>query len=324
MDDPENQQTLAFAGAAQGLILASSRAPFPTDDLSAVLNVEVFNPEGDATWPMLLFIHGICESAETWAVQRLARTCAENKWRLFVLELEGHGLSSGGRAVCGDFDRLRSHVDQFVRRCAGAPGETAPFALCGSSLGGVLAAYGSDGVSRRSRLGGGLEDLSQRFIGASLFAPAVGVSPEAVPPLLIVYLLRILAFLAPSAGILTPVEDPYHYACPETSTRNFCGRWPLSTSRMLLDVTSDTIRADQESGELALEIPALLVFAATEDTVVPLESVQDFYSAARAVDKKLIEVPGADHGLMFEEGTAVFVLAKLFGWLNSRTESRRE
>jgi len=311
--DANDQQQLAFANASGAdLVTATSRRPFRTEDGTAVLNVEVFDAINGKGWPLLLFVHGICESAETWAVQHLASSCLENSWRLFVLELEGHGLSSGRRGVCGDFRRLEQHVVEFVKQSAQE--EKVPYALCGTSLGGVLAAYAAERISRSN------EDYATRFLGAALVAPAVGIAPNAVPPCLIVEALKMMATVAPSAGFLTPVEDPSYYACPPDSERNFCGHWPLATSKMLLEVTSKKVRADQGSGELTLSVRSLLVVAAQDDEIVPLEHVQDFYGAARVAKKELLEVPGAGHGILFKGGTAKFVLEKLFRWLNTRVE----
>lgn len=308
--DGEDQQQLAFAGApGADLVAATSRCPFHTDDGTAVLNVEVFDAINGKDWPMILFIHGICESAETWAVQRLASACLENRWRLFVLELEGHGLSSGRRAVCGDFNRLCRHVIEFVRLISNKESGV-PFALCGTSVGGVLAAYVADHFSRST------ESHSSRFLGAATIAPAVGVDPHAVPPCLIVEALKVMAVVAPSAGILTPVEDPSEYACPQDSKRNFCGHWPLATSKMLLELTSKKVRADLAQGTLTLDIPALIVIAGEEDEMVPTEAMQDFYGAAKAKKKDFVKVPRAGHGLMFEEDKANFVFEKLFSWLS--------
>ena len=55
------------------------------------------------------------------------------------------------------------------------------------------------------------------------------------------------------------MEHPDHYAMPKTSTRNFRGHWPLSTSKMLLDLTSTRVAGDVASGALKLDVFPLLV-----------------------------------------------------------------
>ena len=169
-------------------VTAIARAPFyftnekddgnDNDNDNCLLNVELF---GDISWPRILcFVHGVCESAETWTVQNLARICLKRKWRLAVLELEGHGLSSSlsmsssltsscslsssnhqdhcrnrGLLNVGKMNRYVQQVVQFCRHVTDVDrmqkqqkDDNEPssitdnkFALSGASLGGVLAAF---------------------------------------------------------------------------------------------------------------------------------------------------------------------------------------
>ena len=247
-------------------------------------------------------------------MQNLARVAQQKNWRLAVLELEGHGLSTGKRSVCGSFSRLVGHAEDFVHHVMSSAAEEVPFAICGASLGGVLAAYVADRIASNPLYKG-------RFIGAVPIVPAVGVAPEAVPPAPIVGALRVLAAVAPSSGFLTPVEDPSHYACPPDTKRNFQGSWPLSTSKMLLDVTSGGVEKDQKSGKLNLDIPSLLVIAGEKDEIIPMDAVESFYTKAKCTDKRLLKVPRGDHGLMVGQKTAKFATESLFEWLNERKNS---
>ena len=316
---------LAFSGGGGGdvgvdLLTAKVRRPFrpstSSSNSNCLLNVEIFgSPEGvdDSSWPSLLFVHGVCESAETWTVQNLARAAQENKWRMAVLEIEGHGLSTGQRSVRGSFSRLIEHAEYFVHHVLSSDVGSVPFAICGASLGGVLAAYVADRIASNPRYKG-------NFIGAIPIVPAVGVAPEAVPPAPIVGALRILAAIAPGSGFLTPVEDPSHYACPPNTKRNFQGQWPLSTSKMLLDVTSGGVEKDQNSGKLNMDIPSLLVIAGERDEIIPVESITSFYEKAKSQDKQLVKVPRVDHSLMVGQKTAKFATQIIFKWLNERRD----
>ena len=114
----------------------STPVAFTTSD-GTRLNCEHF---GSSHGPLLVHIHGVCESAETLTVQRLAGAATDD-WNLHVLELEGHGLSVGPRAVCPSFDRLVSHVIEFVdAQTANQGAARKPWAICGHSLGGTVAA----------------------------------------------------------------------------------------------------------------------------------------------------------------------------------------
>ena len=325
-------ENLAFSGADndQEIVRAKARSPFLFGKSGGTtLNVEWFGSnedsaeDSDSSWPILCFVHGVCESAETWTVQHLAVACREKQWRLSVLELEGHGLSSGKRSVCGDFDILVDQVEAFVRHALSIQdcNEAVPFALCGASLGGALAAYAADNIAKSMNQ----EPLFQRFLGVALFCPAVAVAPEAIPPYPIVFALRLLSLVAPSTGILTPTEDPSHFACPPSSTRNFSGRWPLATSKMLLDVTSTKVLMDQRIHlTLTMEtVPSLLVIAGNKDEIIPVDLIREFVDHAKLEDKWLEIIPKADHGILVRPKTAKICSQKLFEWLTERLQRQQ-
>lgn len=332
-----HQQPLAFSTAVmrrdrRDYITATSRLPFVTsDERAALLNVECFffDDETTAHLPVLLYIHGVCSSAETKGINRLAREARSRKMRVAVLELEGHGLSSGPRGVCGDFSRLVSHVTDFVRhvlthlprrnREDGAD-DVVRYVLGGDSLGGTLAAYAAERLSRETDG----ESVPGRLVGAALVAPAVGVDPRAVPPAPVVAALRLLSRVAPAAASVpfTPVvEDPSSYSAPPHSTRNFSGRrWPLATSRMLLDLTARACARDLNEGRLSLDgVSSLVVFAGGRDEVVPRRAIVDFLAKVRTRSKELVVVPEGGHDVLQMPASATVILQHIFDWMSTLT-----
>eukprot|EP00554_Chaetoceros_debilis_P014242 CAMPEP_0194121698 /NCGR_PEP_ID=MMETSP0150-20130528/48009_1 /TAXON_ID=122233 /ORGANISM="Chaetoceros debilis, Strain MM31A-1" /LENGTH=251 /DNA_ID=CAMNT_0038814239 /DNA_START=15 /DNA_END=770 /DNA_ORIENTATION=- len=240
-------EPLAFS-SDPSLLPATSRLVLETDD-GNLLNIELFEYSVEKSSsapqsPVLLFVPGVCESAETITVQKLVSEAKERQVTVAVLELQGHGLSTGERCVTRDFDKLVHHVVEFVRFTTARLTEknkkgndakdisnfvALPYFLCGASLGGVLAAYAAEIISNEDE--DNLKGSSSSFRGVATIAPAVGVDPRAVPPTVIVQCLKCIAYLAPAAQIpLTPLEDPTHYDCPKTTERNFAGHWPLATS----------------------------------------------------------------------------------------------
>lgn len=151
-----------------------------------------------------------CASSESYSIQQLALETKRKKGRLAVLELEGHGLSSGDRGLCVDFNRLVQHVKEFVRhvltqvtimdeegKSRGYQGDedtTLSYVMSGNSLGGILSAYAAEEISKYTSI------IYQRtnpelyypwsFLGVVLVAPAVGVHPEVVPNPILVSLLE--------------------------------------------------------------------------------------------------------------------------------------
>ena len=131
-------------------------------------------------------------------MNRLVQSALACGWQLTVVELEGHGLSEGPRAVCADFERLVRHVTEAIPVAL----EAAPkaWALSGNSLGATVAAYASERLTEAQAL---------TFCGSVLFAPAVGVDERVVPSAPLVMGLRFLAAIMPDQGLfLTPYEDP--------------------------------------------------------------------------------------------------------------------
>jgi len=265
--------------------------------------------------PCIYFFHGICESAETVTVQRLAARARIEGWRLVVLEHEGHGLSSGARAVCGDFTRLVAHAREFVHasQCTGP----CRFAICGHSAGGSVAVYVADAL--RSTHGVNM-CTGSTLLGAALLAPAVGANPDMVPPRLMVAALRVLAWVAPGVRPpVTPVEDPSHYAMPLDSTRNFSGRWPLATARMLLDL-GPQVAFDRKHGGLGICFPVLVV-AGKSDHVVPMAAIEAVFgdndggatAEGTSGPVEFLRVRGG-HQMVAEKGGDK-VVVQIFDWL---------
>jgi alpha-beta hydrolase superfamily lysophospholipase len=232
---------------------------------------------------ILCFVHGVCESAETWTVQNLARICQKQKWKLAVLELEGHGLSHGrhrGLLNVGKMNRYVQQVVQFYKHIIkidriiqqeqkkkkkndDGTKNIVPtkFALCGCSLGGTLAAYASQQIMKEKEKEEDDEYENQhhhQFVGTILISPAVGIDPKVIPSSFILSTLSILSSIIPSIGFMTPIEDPLHYNCPSTTKRNYTGSWPLGTSKLLLDITSKIVPNDIQNGILNLNLNMIL------------------------------------------------------------------
>jgi alpha-beta hydrolase superfamily lysophospholipase len=311
------------------LVTAVARSEFQLSDGGPVLNIELFGSgwhEGQEipSNNLLLFVPGVCESAETWTVQHIANVCQKAAWRLAVLELPGHGLSGGPRAVLQPTGQkgLNRFVDTVVEAACHvldlainqSQSDTAiKIALSGSSLGGVLAAYASPKLAKE------IQNRKQqastchaRFVGNFLLSPAVGVAQAAVPPPMIVSALSCLAYVAPSAAFMTPTEDPSHYSCPSWTQRNYSGQWPLGTSKLLLDITSSIVPDDVKKAmteKIDDDNPLhcacckfrCIVISGAKDPVVPLDTVRQFVNGVKScqnIETSLDEIPKGDHGLL--------------------------
>lgn len=337
-----------FRGSEIGLVGNECAKNNNHDDVFESGNTKRSNHHGRSMhnvdeWPILLYVHGICESAETWGVQTLAQNCAKHCWRLVVLELAGHGLSSdvggGGfsrRATCPNFNSLVQHVVEFTIHVKNTFQRSQGIALCGGSLGGalvayavkdILSSYNENGVNTSMKSRQTEEEMQQnhpKFYGIVLLAPSLGVHQRALPPSPVIAVLKTLSCLLPSHGILTPIEHSEEYSCPPSSTRNFSGRWPLSTASMLLDLTSNIVPSDVLSNRvdgLIEGLASLLVIMGDRDEIVPFDSVQRWFDSVTKLrkitgEKKFIKLKNGRHSFMHERSSVDFV-DSLFQWLNT-------
>ena len=267
----------------------------------ADLHYEVWEPENAAVRGTLYHSHGVCESNETTNTQRLVQRAVARGWRVVCLEHEGHGLSSGARAVVS-MDRCVQLFEAFVRARLGE----GAWALSGASMGANVVLYAAQ---RLSSLDG--------YVGTVLFGAAVGVDPRGVPPAVVVGALRVASFFMPEASLgATPVEEPDGYALPADSTRNFRGHWPLVTAKELLDATRDAL-ADAKASKRGLD--RILVVHGAQDHVVPLSCVQEFLAAARLPPEALRVVKKGGHDLTGGRGGDEACAAAL-DWLEEDLE----
>lgn len=312
---------LAFSTGAD-LVSASSRLVVKTKRES-ILNVEVFNfssSHSTTKSPILLFIPGVCESAETISVQNIVAEAKRRNVIVAVLELIGHGLSLGKRSVCPSFDILLDDVLDFARNVTSSFSSLADiYFLSGYSLGGVLALYAANVIARD----GTIINSTCQFAGVIPIAPAVGLDKRAIPPFIITQALSLLAYFAPNSQIpLTPFEDPSHYNCPQDTERNFKGHWPLSTSKMLLDLTSYRVSKDLNEDKLTLmDVNNVLIIAGKTDHAVPLEEIKKCHERLMPKKKTLVIVPRVGHDLLFAQASSAFVCKTIFDFVQPKASS---
>ncbi len=338
------KEPLAFT-SDPSLVHATSRLAVPLEHQkeSLWINVEIFEQNTmPTTSPLVIYIPGICESAETKTVQNMAQWAKSIGIRLAVVELQGHGLSSGDLAdMSTDILVLIRQVLLVVKRIKARLFEertTIPYLLSGSSFGGTLALYASEYISRRkerqeTESADGTssqydkeedivndEELWKDFFAQGVLAgvvavtPAIGVDPEILPPGWMISSLSLLSFTFPKAQLpFTPMEDSSQYDCPPTTTRNFKGRWPLAISKFLLDLTSQIAPNDVAKGRLSLKnIPRVLLLAGGKDLMIPLSSCRALEAQIQAPSKELVVLPKVGHDVLTNAKSMSRALEKLF------------
>lgn len=334
---------LAFSSeSSSSLVPATSRLGVPASlhQKRIWMNVEIFESNTSTASPLVIFIPGICESAETKTVQEMASWAKNIGVRLAVLELPGHGLSSGNLAemptniyiliklVLAAIDRilkLQFETDKKI-----------PYLLSGSSFGGTLSLYAAEYISRRLEKDEKSlpdivdpqessilkdEELWEDFFshgklsGVVSVTPAVGVDHRVLPPDWIVSTLSVASAIFPAAQLpFTPLEDSSQYDCPSTSTRNFKGRWPLAISKFLLDLTTLTLPEDVAQGRLTLKnVPRVILMAGSKDHMIPIETIHAVEAKIAAPNKEVVVLPKVGHDLLINPKSSSKALEILFG-----------
>jgi pimeloyl-ACP methyl ester carboxylesterase len=357
--DSLQTEPLAFTSDPK-LVPATSRigvpVRLPTENHNKLqwINVEIFEQNTSAsTSPLVLYVPGVCESAETLTVQSMAQWAKSIGMRLAVIELQGHGLSSGTLAdMSTNLDVIVWHVLYAIKKTVSKlfqerPGS--PYLLSGSSFGGTVALYAAEYMSRRkqqqqqqeeggedsssasspkqlSKLEDSIlkdEELWENFFvqgtlaGVVSVTPAVGVDPEVLPPSWMVSTLSFFSSVFPAAQVpFTPREDPSQYNCPPTTTRNFDGHWPLAVSKCLLDLTSRRVPEDVANGRLTLKhIPRVVLLAGGKDLMIPMEAIEALEAQLEAPSKELVVLPKAGHDILTNSKSQSKALEKLFSSL---------
>jgi len=272
------------------------------------LSDETWAPQDRSEPPSIdvIYLHGVCESADTLPVRNLAAAVLHRGWRLRVPEHHGHGDSDGRPGLIHSFDVTVDDAAEYIGHCLSAENAAPSFALIGHSLGATVAAY----------LGGRLrEQYGARFLGAVLLAPAVGADPAMLPPAPVIALLRVVSWMAPALRLpATPFEEPAGYCASDPPPgRNFRGHWPLGTSKVLLELTSERVPRDCLDGGLLRSAPAAfpaVVAIGRGDAMVPQETIEAFAAALTAaaaatslVQPRVVEVGVGHQPLMGPGGS---------------------
>ncbi len=245
----------------------------------------------------LVFVHGHCLHAQSWAVLRAH--LADADVRMICYDHRGHGASGHADVETYTIDQLARDLHAVLE----ATTPSGPVVLVGHSMGAMTAmAY--------ARLFA--EQLGGRVVGIGLIASAAsGVATLGLGRLLshpVVRVLRAAVRRAPNA--MHTSRQLGRFACAPI-VRRAAHPGILALANALLNETSvvtmssflDSIVAFDETETLAtLDIPTL-VLCGEADQVTPFE-----HSAAiaqRLRDAQLVCVDGAGHGLILDRAADV-------------------
>ncbi len=255
-------------------------------------------------WPVdqpratILLIHGLGEHSGRY--QHVAEAFNAKGFTVLAPDHLGHGESPGTRVFVEQFDdyltgvrECRAIIDQ---QCPGVP----CFVL-GHSMGGLIA----------GRL---LLEYQQQYRGALLSGPAFAA--EAPPSGLVMFIGRLLAKIAPKAGMIAldasgVSRDPQVVAAYNADPLVNHGKITAALGVALFDAMAEVMSRAAE-----IKLP-LLVMHGDADTMAAPKGSEQFAAAVSSSDKTLTLLPGLYHEI-FNEPEGANIIAAYAEWIESR------
>lgn len=255
-------------------------------------------------WPVdqpratILLIHGLGEHSGRY--QHVAEAFNAKGFTVLAPDHLGHGESPGTRVFVEQFDdyltgvrECRAIIDQ---QCPGVP-----CFLLGHSMGGLIA----------GRL---LLEDQQQYRGALLSGPAFAA--EAPPSGLVMFIGRLLAKIAPKAGMIAldasgVSRDPQVVAAYNADPLVNHGKITAALGVALFDAMAEVMSRAAE-----IKLP-LLVMHGDADAMAAPKGSEQFAAAVSSSDKTLTLLPGLYHEI-FNEPEGANIIAAYAEWIESR------
>ena len=252
---------------------------------------------------VIVLIHGLADHSGRYT--STAEHFARHGWATYACDLRGHGLSSDGHK------RGRVHVDSFddyardVDTILGLAKEQQPGLPCvilGHSMGGLISLH----YAIRH------PDLLD---GAVISSPVLGTHPDAQPPGILRFAVRILSLLSPRSLFPSDLDtnavsrDPdvvKAYIGDPLVSEKVSARWYVSITRAMADILDKATE---------LQIPTLLMQSGA-DTLVDPETTRRWAARVPAKNIEFVEWDGLYHE-MFNEPEKDKVRARAVDWLQN-------
>ena len=278
---------------------AVSTEAFFTNRNGLKLFRRVWTPVGD-TKAVVVLIHGIFEHGGRY--ESLAQFLVQNGYRVYALDLRGHGRSEGPPALILRFDDYLDDLEDFLVEVRRENPNTKLF-LHGHSMGGAIVTWLA--ISRPLQTDGIILNAAALLVGGRVFPflrhLAVGIS----------YLfprLRMFRF-----GCYFMSRDPAVREEFKNDPLCYHGSFPLRTGAEILK-TIKKIRKDRKK----FTFPVLLLHG-TKDVITDPRGSREFFEGISSHDKKLKLYEGLYHQIHLEPEREE-VMRDIVGWLNERTD----
>ncbi len=258
---------------------------------------QYWQPPGDAR-AVIIVVHGAGEHSGRY--ERLATYCVDHGYAVAALDHRGHGKSEGTRVHVQRFDDYLDSLEVFHRQVV-RDWPNLPLFLLGHSLGGL--------ISSRYLL-----QHQSGFAGCVLSGPAIMTEIE--PGLLQTWLIRLLALLYPSAGVLQ--LDARGVSRDPEEVERYLQDPLVHNGKMTARLVSELFNAMTAIRNTAAEIhlPMLLLHGGADAMTSP-EGSRFLYNNISSTDKELKIYPELFHEI-FNEPEHPAVYADVLTWCDAR------
>lgn len=222
---------------------------------------------------------------------------------VYGIDFTGFGRSGGVRGLILNVQNLQSDVATLVLEIAGSrPGR--PIHVMGPSIGGVMAVS----MLAMDRC----KDVITTGIGLS---PLVAVS--ASPPKAVLPTLRAISKFVPTfpTNSVVPEQisnDPQTIADFVADPYIFRGKVPLSSGVQMMTAADSLLEVAS-----SIHQPTLIIYG-SEDAFADSSGSRDLYSRLGSSDKKIVEITGGWHELLFDTHRHE-VKHELYSWLTTHS-----
>lgn len=245
----------------------------------------------------VVLLHGYGDYSSRY--RDFARELNSAGYDVYGIDFAGFGRSGGGRGFISAFQNLTSDVATLVLQIAESRPDR-PIHAMGHSIGGVIA------VSMLSEAR--CRDMVTTGIGLSPLIAVAASPPKAVLPA-----VRAISEFLPTFPTNSVVPEqisnyPQTIADFVSDPFIFRGKVPLRSGVQMMSA-ADALLASAPS----ISQPVLIMYG-TDDVFADSAGSQDLYSRLGSTDKRIVEISGGWHELLFDKHRDE-VKNELYSWL---------
>jgi alpha-beta hydrolase superfamily lysophospholipase len=219
----------------------------------------------------------------------------------YGLDLRGHGRSPGRRGHVESWSQFREDLKSFLNLVRDRERDL-PVFLLGHSLGGLLS------LDYAIQYPGDLQGIISisPALSYSGFSPATAV------------FLHLLATLKPEYEIR--IQANYSKLTRDEGTARRLSRDTLRHDFITAQLGKELLKSGKrlKSGAHRLQVPLLMLYG-TNDTLTPIEGMQDFYRSAASDSKECYAYPDTLHR-PFDDLRRSQVLEDIYSWISRQLE----